>query len=440
MNRTLEFTPTLQCGTNACGKAIFCLPVCDKPGANCPQRQDTYALLVKAGRTFSLTSFESIPFSGAMDLSGNALDGNENYKATFTGKFTSTLNMRTNLQLFLGEKQSDMVVRGTLFKNSVVPKDTEQSYSFEIYNLKPKTTYWYKIYESTKGFDAQGAKSFDTPLDGSALESTEDPSVQKAAISVTMDAPVFNEIKTKAGVTTSVDVTLSGKVVTTLNTRVGLVVWFGLSSNSIFKAGNVLLSQRLIFKGVDKKFSQTLHGLDPGTKYYYNVQETTKDFFTNANSLSFTTPGAAPTTATFDPDAPGVFGDYEFNTNLGEPTGDGSSTITEPDVLVPCGKRSDQTSEKDKNCKFEHLLELFTRIIDYMLVLLVPLTALVAIYTGVQMIIHRGMPAELTKYKDNLIRIGWGVAVMLLAWTIIATLLKTFVDPSMTGYILLDLL
>jgi hypothetical protein len=56
------------------------------------------------------------------------------------------------------------------------------------------------------------------------------------------------------------------------------------------------------------------------------------------------------------------------------------------------------------------------------------------------MIIHRGMPAELTKYKDNLIRIGWGVAVMLLAWTIIATLLKTFVDPSMTGYILLDLL
>lgn len=383
-------------------------------------------------------SFSIVPDDPVVTLETGG--SNENYKATFTGKFTSTLNMRTNLQLFLGEKQSDMVVRGTLFKNSVVPKDTEQSYSFEIYNLKPKTTYWYKIYESTKGFDAQGAKSFDTPLDGSALESTEDPSVQKAAISVTMDAPVFNEIKTKAGVTTSVDVTLSGKVVTTLNTRVGLVVWFGLSSNSIFKAGNVLLSQRLIFKGVDKKFSQTLHGLDPGTKYYYNVQETTKDFFTNANSLSFTTPGAAPTTATFDPDAPGVFGDYEFNTNLGEPTGDGSSTITEPDVLVPCGKRSDQTSEKDKNCKFEHLLELFTRIIDYMLVLLVPLTALVAIYTGVQMIIHRGMPAELTKYKDNLIRIGWGVAVMLLAWTIIATLLKTFVDPSMTGYILLDLL
>jgi hypothetical protein len=383
-------------------------------------------------------SFSIVPDDPVVTLETGG--SNENYKATFTGKFTSTLNMRTNLQLFLGEKQSDMVVRGTLFKNSVVPKDTEQSYSFEIYNLKPKTTYWYKIYESTKGFDAQGAKSFDTPLDGSALESTEDPSVQKAAISVTMDAPVFNEIKTKAGVTTSVDVTLSGKVVTTLNTRVGLVVWFGLSSNSIFKAGNVLLSQRLIFKGVDKKFSQTLRGLQPGTKYYYNVQETTKDFFTNANSLSFTTPGAAPTTATFDPDAPGVFGDYEFNTNLGEPTGDGSSTITEPDVLVPCGKRSDQTSEKDKNCKFEHLLELFTRIIDYMLVLLVPLTALVAIYTGVQMIIHRGMPAELTKYKDNLIRIGWGVAVMLLAWTIIATLLKTFVDPSMTGYILLDLL
>jgi hypothetical protein len=78
--RTLEFTPSLQCGTNTCGRAIYCLPVCDKPGANCPQKQDNYSMLVKAGRTFSGTSFEAIPFSGAMDLSGNALDGNQNAK------------------------------------------------------------------------------------------------------------------------------------------------------------------------------------------------------------------------------------------------------------------------------------------------------------------------------------------------------------------------
>lgn len=72
--RTLEFTSTIECGRNACGGKIFCLPVCDRPGANCTQ--DTDDVLVRAARTFSATTFEAIPFSGAMDLSGNALDGN----------------------------------------------------------------------------------------------------------------------------------------------------------------------------------------------------------------------------------------------------------------------------------------------------------------------------------------------------------------------------
>ncbi|MDD4477340.1 MAG: hypothetical protein PHY40_04295 [Patescibacteria group bacterium] len=71
--RTLEFTSTQACGTNACGGKIFCLPVCDKQGVNC--KQDTYEIILKAARTFSNTSFESIPFSGIMDMSGNALNG-----------------------------------------------------------------------------------------------------------------------------------------------------------------------------------------------------------------------------------------------------------------------------------------------------------------------------------------------------------------------------
>lgn len=76
--RTLEFTSTQECGKNACGNKIYCLPVCDKPGSACSE--DVYELLVKAAKTFSLTSFESIPFSGAMDVAGNALDGNNNKK------------------------------------------------------------------------------------------------------------------------------------------------------------------------------------------------------------------------------------------------------------------------------------------------------------------------------------------------------------------------
>ncbi len=79
--RTLEFSPDTECGANACGGKIFCLPVCDSPNANCSGnsvKEDSYEVLVRAAQTVSKNSFEAIPFSGVMDLSGNALDGNRN--------------------------------------------------------------------------------------------------------------------------------------------------------------------------------------------------------------------------------------------------------------------------------------------------------------------------------------------------------------------------
>jgi hypothetical protein len=74
--RTLEFTPATECGRNACGGKVYCLPVCDEKDAQC--KEDSYELLLKAGQTFTAASFEAVPFSGVMDLAGNALDGNNN--------------------------------------------------------------------------------------------------------------------------------------------------------------------------------------------------------------------------------------------------------------------------------------------------------------------------------------------------------------------------
>ncbi len=94
--KTLEFTPSLECGKNACGNKIYCLPVCDKSGANCSQ--DNYEILLRAARTINSGSFESQPFSGVTDLAGNALDGNKN----------NTPNSATNvLPVFPNQKQPD---------------------------------------------------------------------------------------------------------------------------------------------------------------------------------------------------------------------------------------------------------------------------------------------------------------------------------------------
>lgn len=72
--RTLEFTPSVPCGRNACGGVVYCLPVCDRTGAGC--NQDSYQMLLKAAITINNNSFESQPFTGVADVSGNALDGN----------------------------------------------------------------------------------------------------------------------------------------------------------------------------------------------------------------------------------------------------------------------------------------------------------------------------------------------------------------------------
>ena len=73
--RTIEFTPNTLCGQNSCGNDVFCMPVCDASGATCTT--ENYEVLIRAAQTFSNSSFEAVPFSGAMDASGNALDGNK---------------------------------------------------------------------------------------------------------------------------------------------------------------------------------------------------------------------------------------------------------------------------------------------------------------------------------------------------------------------------
>ena len=94
--RTLEFTPSRECGRNACGGKIYCLPVCDKPGATCAE--DDYEVLVRAARVLNPGSFAAQPFSGVSDLAGNALDGNQNNVAN---------TAPSTLPIFPNQKQPD---------------------------------------------------------------------------------------------------------------------------------------------------------------------------------------------------------------------------------------------------------------------------------------------------------------------------------------------
>ncbi len=94
--RTLEFVSTKECGKNSCGNKIFCLPVCDKSGADC--EIDNYEILLRAAKVFNESSFEGRPFTGIMDMAGNSLDGSKDNKPDTAS---------TEMPAFPNQKQPD---------------------------------------------------------------------------------------------------------------------------------------------------------------------------------------------------------------------------------------------------------------------------------------------------------------------------------------------
>ena len=75
---TAEFTPDEECGENSCGDTMYCLQIdCVFTNKNC---QQDLTILVRTGTLIDKKTFEAVPFSGVMDMSGNALNGDKDDK------------------------------------------------------------------------------------------------------------------------------------------------------------------------------------------------------------------------------------------------------------------------------------------------------------------------------------------------------------------------
>lgn len=237
----------------------------------------------------------------------------------------------------------------------------------------------------------------------------------------------------------------NGTFTTNADKHVELALYYGLTPNS-FVGPFYLFPDAFVTAGKQTIASYTLTQLNAGTTYYYKVRDTISNTDVMIGASPFSTPGTAPLPPQpYNPNAPGagaLLPNYTFPTNIGEPTGT-TTTVdnsSEGTPLVPCGKNSDQSNPANKNCGFNHLIILVYNVIKFLMVLLIPLTALACIYTGVQMILHRQFPAELLKYKDRLLKIGVGLLVMLLAYTIVATVLRSLLGPDATKYLLINII
>ena len=72
--KTVEFVSSEACGQNSCGDVMYCLPVqCTETDTACTV---PYEILIRSAELVSSGIAEAIPFTGVMDMAGNALDGN----------------------------------------------------------------------------------------------------------------------------------------------------------------------------------------------------------------------------------------------------------------------------------------------------------------------------------------------------------------------------
>jgi hypothetical protein len=231
-----------------------------------------------------------------------------------------------------------------------------------------------------------------------------------------------------------------------------LYVFFGTSADTLVQGER--LTSSVLKKSIPIPFIYQFEDLKTGTTYFYKVRDigrvlditAVKSFKTSGtksgteNPIDPKNPSIGGDPYVFDPNAQtGIFGNYSYPTDLSEPdSGSGGDRSYDGKPLVPCGKKSDQGGE-DATCRFKHVIILFNNIINYMLVLMVPIIALISIYVGIMMIVKRQVPAELLALKDKFSRIGIGILVMFLAWVLVATLLKTLVNDESSAFILLDL-
>lgn len=71
--KTVEFVSYEACGQNSCGDEMFCIPTtCPVGDESCFNARQ---VLIRTADLVTPGSFEGVPFSGVMDMSGNALDG-----------------------------------------------------------------------------------------------------------------------------------------------------------------------------------------------------------------------------------------------------------------------------------------------------------------------------------------------------------------------------
>lgn len=82
------------------------------------------------------------------------------------------------------------------------------------------------------------------------------------------------------------------------------------------------------------------------------------------------------------------------------------------------------------DCGFDDLIELAVRLIDYLVLISVIVTAIVMAVAGFKLVANMGNPGAMNEAKRMMGKVVTGFVIILAAWLIIQALTSAFLQPS----------
>ena len=240
--------------------------------------------------------------------------------------------------------------------------------------------------------------------------------------------------------------TITGTVSVAIPMDVNLSALSGLANGTL---GNIqsVLSVAQMQPGQTQNFVMNFTGLAPGTAYQFAIKNNITN--TVSSALQFTTTGGSVPGGVITYTG-GLF-PYTPNQNItdgSQPIPGVTDTISGVGIVPKCGRSQNEEGTIPRGelamCGFDDFLQLIANIITFSIIILGPIAAIAILYAGFMIIVtswSKDPTEEIMQkrrhYMNLLLRIGIGVAIILSAWIIVATILRELgVKPA---YILLDI-
>ena len=244
--------------------------------------------------------------------------------------------------------------------------------------------------------------------------------------------------------------TLKGTVSVQIGMPVQLRVYSGVNSNNLDQLYTPTLMPPVtvgtsgLAPGEVKTFDIPFTGLVKGTTYYFLIKNTATG--TQSPVWNFTTKGG---TTPIPQSATTV---YDSQTNPYANPGTGApviDTISDKGIVPQCGRSQNAKGtvpvEQTAMCTKKDFMQLIANVIQYFLIIIGPIIAVVVMFSGA-MVLWLNYQSDPTneiqeqkkKYIGILTRAAVGLFIVMIAWVLVATIIKALgVKPE---FVLLDVL